>query len=330
MIIKQIYDLAIKLGSEADLRGKFEIGKKLKREKEKFEKLSKEEKEYFDKERLTNPFSDTRILHAKPDQKVKKALVGIDIDCGEMILADRLNEKSLSTSLETGKNIDLVISHHPHGIALAHLDDVMGLQADVLHQLGVPINIAESLICLRKEEVFRLISPENHNQVVDCAKLIDMPFMCVHTPCDNLVANFLKQKITKEKPEYVDDVLKILNNIPEYKEARKIGEGPMLFAGNRERRCGKIGLTEITGGTSGHKDIYEKMSHAGVGTIIGMHMSEEYKKEAEKYHINVIIAGHMASDSLGINLFVDELEKRGVETIPCSGFIRISRVKKRK
>ena len=67
------------------------------------------------------------------------------------------------------------------------------------------------------------------------------------------------------------------------------------------------------------------MAQVGIGTIVGMHMSEEHKKEAENALVNVVIAGHMSSDSLGVNLFLDELEKRGVEIIPCSGLIRVSR-----
>ena len=95
----------------------------------------------------------------------------------------------------------------------------------------------------------------------------------------------------------------------------------------KERRCGKIAITEITGGTEGSPKLYEKMAIAGIGTVIGMHISEEHKKEAEAAHINVVIAGHMSSDSLGVNLFLDELEKRGIEIIPCSGLIRVSRNK---
>jgi hydrogenase maturation factor len=67
------------------------------------------------------------------------------------------------------------------------------------------------------------------------------------------------------------------------------------------------------------------MAQAGIGTIIGMHMKEEYRQEAEKYHINVVIAGHMASDSLGMNLFLDQLERKGIKAVPCSGLIRIKR-----
>jgi hypothetical protein len=149
--------------------------------------------------------------------------------------------------------------------------------------------------------------------------------MNVHTPCDNLAANFLNKKVKESKIKYVSDLLKLLKSIPEYREAIKIGAGPRLFAGSEENRAGKIALTEITGGTEGSPKIYEKMSQAGIGTIVGMHMSEEHKKEAEKAHINVVIAGHISSDSLGMNLFLDELERKGIEVIPCSGLIRVKR-----
>ncbi|OGC48015.1 MAG: NGG1p interacting factor NIF3 [Candidatus Portnoybacteria bacterium RIFCSPLOWO2_01_FULL_43_11] len=322
MTIKQIYNLAIEMGIEADLRGKEKVKKYLARQKEKYQKLDAKKKKEFNMERLTNPYSDTRILNlpsttfqrkvtgGETNKPIKKILAGIDIEVGELLLAKELG------------GVDLVISHHPHGMALANLDDVMHLQADVLAQYGVPINIAESLLKLRISEVSRSISPANHNRVVDAAKLLNLGFMCVHTATDNLLANFLDKKIKKDKPEYVGDVLKSLKEIPEYKEAIKIGAGPRLFAGDEDWRCGKIALTEITGGTDGSPKIYEKMSQAGIGTIIGMHMTEEYKKEAEAAHINVVIAGHMSSDSIGLNLFLDQLKKRGIKIIPCAGLIR--------
>jgi hypothetical protein len=34
----------------------------------------------------------------------------------------------------------------------------------------------------------------------------------------------------------------------------------------------------------------------------------------------------MASDSLGMNYILDEYEKKGIEIIPCSGMIRVSRI----
>jgi putative NIF3 family GTP cyclohydrolase 1 type 2 len=152
--------------------------------------------------------------------------------------------------------------------------------------------------------------------------------MCLHTACDNLAAKFLKDEIEKEDNlTRLEDLLKLLKEIPEYREATKIGAGPKIFVGDPERRCGKIAITEITGGTEGSPKLYEKMAIAGIGTIVGMHVSEEHKKEAESSNLNVVIAGHISSDSIGVNLFLDELERKGIEIVPCSGLTRISRTK---
>ena len=316
MIIKEIYKLAINLGMKADLRDNKLIKKRLKKLKESYKDLKPFEKEVFDKERLNNPYSDTRMLCGNENKKVKRILAGIDIDTSELLLAKKISQS---------RPIDLVLSHHPRGIALARLDDVMALQIDLLEDLGIPVNIAEKLLKLRMAEVARSISAENHYQEVDAAELLNLNMMCVHTPADNMVTRFIKNKIDKADIDTVGDIMNILKSIPEYKEAAKKGAGPAIFTGSKDSRAGKIALTEVTGGTSGHKDVYEKLALAGIGTIIGMHMSEEYKKEAEKNHINVIIAGHIASDSLGMNIFLDELEKKGIEVIPCSGLIRVSR-----
>jgi len=212
------------------------------------------------------------------------------------------------------------------GKGLANLADVMELQCDVLNQYGLPINIAEKLMRERISEVARGVNKVNHQRTVNAAELLGFNIMCLHTPCDNLAAKFLKEKIEKDSPERIEDLMDSLNEIQEYKEASKIGVGPKVFVGSLENRCGKIALTEITGGTEGSPKLYEKMAQVGIGTVVGMHISEEHKREAENANINVVIAGHISSDSIGVNLFLDELEKRGIEIVPCSGVIRVSRV----
>ena len=316
MNIQQIYDLAVKLGIQNDLRGAAKVKKILTKIKVKYDKLNGENKQEFDKEKLTNPYSDTRILNDN-GKEVKKVMVGIDVQPAEILMAKELG-------------VDTVISHHPLGSALADLGDVMHLQADVLAGYGVPINVAEALTKERIAEVARGVSASNHYRTVDAARLMGVNLMCVHTPCDNMAASFLDKVIKKIKPETVGEIIKALKEIPEYKEAVRRKAGPTIFVGNSENSTGKIVLTEITGGTEGAVGIYEKMSQAGIGTIIGMHMDEERKKEAQKNHVNVVVAGHMSSDSLGVNQFLDELERRKIEIIPCSGLIRVSRIKKSK
>lgn len=302
------------MGMEADFRGVQGVQKLLDYKKEKFLKLSLKEQDEFDKESLENPYLDSGVYNIAEDKEIKKILVGIDIGPEEILLARELG------------NIDLVLGHHPIGKGLAQLADVMDLQCDVYNYYGVPINVAEGLMRERISEVARGVNAINHQRTVDTAKLLHVNVMNSHTPTDNLAAKFLKQFIENKKLEKVGDIIAALKEIPEYREAMKIGVGPKIFVGSPEHRCGKIALSEITGGTEGSPKLYEKIAQAGIGTVIGMHASEDHKKEAEAAHVNMVIAGHMSSDSLGVNLLIDELEKRGIEIVPCSGFTRVSRI----
>jgi len=311
---KDILDLAIKMGVKADLRGEGAVQKYLARQKKKYDALSPKKKEEFDKERLTNPYMDSGIWvdNGKP---VKKVMAGIDITAGEVMLA-----KSLG--------VDTIINHHPLGKGLAMLDEVMHLQAEVLAMYGVPINIAEALMKVRISEVGRGVHASNSYKTIDAAKLAGVNLMNVHTPCDNLVAGYLKKVIEKKQPEYVGELVELIAGIEEYKESARRGSPVKIFSGSEDRRAGKIVLTEITGGTEGAKTIYREMANAGIGTVVAMHLSEEHRKNAEEAHLNVVVASHIASDSVGVNLFLDELEKKGIEIIPYGGLIRVKRLKK--
>jgi putative NIF3 family GTP cyclohydrolase 1 type 2 len=316
MTIQEIYKLAIELGIKNDFRSKKEIDEYLKEKKEAFESLDSTEKVYFDKEKLTNPYSDTRIHNEVGKKPIKKVLAAIDITQGSLLIAKELG-------------VDLVITHHPVGLALIGLDDVMNYQIDLMEKLGVPINIAEKMIHKRISEVARGINPSNHYAIIDAAKALGINLMNVHTPADNLSAQFVGREIAKASSKYIKDVLKVIESIWEYQEAKRRGNGPTLFSGVEKNRAGKIIVSEFAGGTEGSKEIYGAMANVGVGTIISMHQSEEHRKAAEDAHINVVIAGHISSDSIGMNLFLDELEKKGIEIIPFGGLIRVSRNKKK-
>lgn len=322
MKLEEIYRLAVTIGIKADPRGKREVDRLLAREKESFDKLSTEEKEDYDQERLANPYADSRMLFGDPAADIRSIMVGVDMEAQELLLADRLREK--------GRKVDLVLAHHPEGKALAALSEVMGVQADVWYNAGVPINVGEAVLEGRINEVMRLMLPLNHQRPVQAAELLDIPLMCVHTPCDNLVTSNLQKHFDKKGDKLtLKEVREELLKYPEYKMAARDNAGPTIVVGSEKRRAGRI-LVDMTGGTGGPSESLEKLAAAGVGTLIGMHISEKNREEAEKHKMNVVIAGHDSSDSIGINLFVDELEKKGVEIIPCSGLYRVSRVKKKK
>ncbi len=316
MKLKEIYQLAISLGKSHDIRGD-EIQLLLEKELADFEKLSEDERRFYDTESLHNPYSDSRILVGSGEEEITAIMAGIDIETPEVLLADRLRQK--------GHRIDLLLAHHPEGIAQAALHDVMHIQADMMEIAGVPINVGEGIMASRISEMQRGMMPLNHQRAVDASRLLDLPFLCVHSPADILVSNFLQDLINRSSYRTVGDIINILLTLPEYQKASQLKAGPRIVTGDKNRRAGKV-FIKMSGGTAGAEKAYEKLAAAGVGTYICMHIPDKHRQAARENNINVIVAGHMASDSLGMNLFLDELQSRGINIIPCSGLIRVSRL----
>ena len=291
MKLIDFYDSVLKFGIDRDVRGR---NKKI------------------------NYFADTALLYGNPQAEVQSIMVGIDIEVPELLLADRLRQKG---------ELDLVLAHHPEGKAYAGLYKVMQLQVDMLIKAGFPKVAAQEFLTDRKREVERRILPQNHMRSVDAARLLDMPFMCVHTPADNHVSHYLFELMKEEQPKRLSDVIDILLGISEYKEAAGYGAGPQIILGNPKRQVGKV-FMEMTGGTEGHRDVYGRLYKCGIRTLICMHLSEEHFKKVKDANLNVIIAGHISSDTLGLNLILDRIEnqaKQKFHFVECSGFRRVRR-----
>jgi len=316
MTIQQIYDLAVEMGMKADPRGLAVAKKWLLKTKKEYDEMPAKKKKYFDSESLKNPYSDSRILFGDPKKQVKKLLAGIDAETAEVLMLDRLNEK--------GEKFDLLISHHPDGHALSSLWEVMDIQIDMFADAGVPINVAHALFEERKSEVQRRFNPLNHARTVDAARLMQVPLVALHTIWDNMGNDFMRKHLAKREFETAGDVLEYVQEVPEFVEAMKGKSGPSLVSGSPSRRAGKV-VVGFTGGTNPSVKLYEQLAKAGVGTLVEMHVGEDAVKKLRELHINVIDAGHMAADSIGANLFLDALEKRGVESVVCSGLVRIKR-----
>ena len=317
MRLKEIYDICIETGIEADARDRSQIDRVLAENGKAFEKLEQDDKEFFDAEKLVNPYADTRICAGDPESEVRGILVGIDMETAEVMLADRLREK--------GEPIDLIFAHHPEGPGYANLHEVMYMQADLWSHQGVSIAAGDALIAPRAEEIRRRIMPANHYRAIDAANLLGFASLSCHTPADNSVQRFVQSFIDAEKPETLDSLVKALRTIPEYADAAKKGYGPILISGTGTARTGRV-VVDMTGGTEGPADALNRLSAAGVGTLVGMHYSEDHRKRAEELKLNLVIAGHISSDVLGVNLVLDRIEAAGQVAIYCtSGMVRFKR-----
>jgi hypothetical protein len=305
------------MGIEADPRPKREIEHLLKATQEKYKKMPEKEREYFDIDTTFNPYADSRVLHANYEQKVKTILVGIDIETPELLLAKEIERG--------GAKIDLVIGHHPEGRGLQRLADVIHIQEAVFEGAGVPINVIQKILEPKISLINRSLHPENFTRVTHASEYLHLNLACFHTVCDNQAYKYLTQKICVQKYRTLGEILENLKKIPEYEIACRLGNSPVISVGAKNSTPGKIIAGGITGGTSSSEKIYAKLETQGIGTMLVMHLPEKHREEAEKHHINIIVCGHMASDSLGMNLFLDQLEQKKIKIIPCSGLIRISR-----
>ena len=319
MKIYDAYRLAIETGMEHDPRPKEEVDLVLSKAKKAYEELPDDKKELFDTESLWNPYYDCRFAWGDDIAKETEAerfLWGVDITDGEILLADRLREK--------GQRIDAVVAHHPTGKSRNPFPKVMWMQTDIFHEVGVPINVAEGLMKPRMDEVLYGVMGSNYNMVADCARLLNIPFFNIHSAADNMVQEYLENKFEEAQPKTLDDIVNALMTEPEYRQAARLNDPPRIILGNKESRCGKV-IAKMTGGTSAPDGIYEELKNAGVGTVVAMHMPKSSIDECRKCNINVVISGHMSSDSLGINLICDVWEKHGIEVFGAGGFTRFSR-----
>ncbi len=316
MKLGDIYRTAVEKGMSEDIRSEAELAHVLEAARKEYDKLEEDERQFFDTEKLTNPYSDTRICVGDPDAEIRGLITGIDMEVGEVVLADRMREK--------GATIDLILAHHPEGPGYANLHEVMYMQADLWAAQGVGIAAADALIAPRAEEIRRRIMPVNHYRAIDAARALGFASMSCHTPADNSVNAFVLRHLQNEDPRTLDDAVKSLRRIPEYADAARKGYGPIIVQGCGSGRCGRI-VVDMTGGTEGPKEALDRLSAAGVGTLVGMHYTEEHRKHAEELKLNLVIAGHVSSDALGMNLVLDQIEGQGVEVHCVSGMVRIVR-----
>lgn len=242
-------------------------------------------------------------------ENIKTAAFGVDMEAAEIMIARELGA-------------DLVITHHPSaGSPRLGLYQVMDNQIARMAAAGVPINKAQKALQEQKGKVERSLHVSNYDRAVSAARLLNMPFMGIHTPADLITERQVQSHLDSclGAKSTLADVVAALKQLPEYQNALT---EPEIRVGAAQDYAGKV-FVAMAGGTNGGAKVAEAYFSAGIGTLVCMHMPEDVLKAVREQNIgNVIVAGHMASDSIGINLIIAALEAKGLTMIPMSGVIR--------
>ncbi|MGE5851195.1 MAG: hypothetical protein ACM362_13785 [Candidatus Methylomirabilota bacterium] len=245
-----------------------------------------------------------------PGDKVHRVLATIDCGVDDLLLARLLR-------------CDAVLTHHPEWTASLHGWTLIARQIDQMVECGVPVARAEAAIQRRMQSVELNSHPRNYGRVLQAANLLNLAFLNVHLPCDIISRRIISEKMARfQHPESratVADVIAVLQEIPEQKLA---ATEPKIRLGAPDRLAGRVAVA-MAGYTNGGVDVLRAYFEAGVGTVLMMHFPEGDLKEAREQKLtgNLVITGHMASDSIGINTYLDELDRRGLEVIRAGGII---------
>ncbi|MCL2168630.1 MAG: Nif3-like dinuclear metal center hexameric protein [Defluviitaleaceae bacterium] len=250
--------------------------------------------------------SDSGIM--VPGENIKKVLFGVDMDTPEILLGKQLG-------------YDCVISHHPR-ITESDILEVLDGHIDKLEKLGVPRNKTQKKLAERRDEISYNTHVGNTRRSESAAKLLGMPFMCIHQPADiiseRVVQEFLDKKFAGRNDVKVSEVTEALEEIGEYKNSHR---KPVIRVGAKDSYAGKIYVL-MSGLTGPGAKILKEYMEAGVGTLVMMHIPEKDAKELKEQGIgNVVIAGHLSSDSIGMNIIAEQWAKHGVETTMMSGVV---------
>jgi hypothetical protein len=230
-----------------------------------------------------------------PGTNIQRILFAVDAGSAELLIAKQLK-------------YDALIGHHPVGEAKLGFPKVVRRHLNFMLEMGVPRKVAEMAVNELEGRLSVRAHPANYMHEVDEAKILRMPFMNIHLPIDQVTRGFLLERIERSKSETVGELIKNLGRIPEFKNAKTKIE---LRMGEEDLPLGRWVLV-FAAGTNGGYPVAKAYFDHGIDTVIYLHVdNDELVKIRRDCKGSLIVLGHMAGDSIGINLFLEQLAKRG-------------------
>jgi hypothetical protein len=246
------------------------------------------------------------------DGDVRRVFVGIDVDIGELMLARELGA-------------DGVIAHHPIGSrARLGLPAIIERHEEQMRAEGIPAGAAHEAMLARRRPVAHALHTTNYDRVVDAARQLRMPVMNIHLAPDIIGRQFFIDFIRRFDGGAgpVGDLVAELRTIPEMEVSLV---QPELWLGKAENPVGRW-TVQMAAGTNGGAPVFRTYYEHGINTILAMHVDDRDLRELEQLPLpgaNLVITGHMQSDSIGMNRVIGALEQQGIEVIAGSGVIRV-------
>lgn len=251
---------------------------------------------------------DSAIHHRGGE--ISKVLFGIDLKASELVIA-------------SAQRYDCAISHHPvGGSSTLRFHEVLERHVDQMVGAGVPRDVAEETMRATIEDRRVLSSMTNYDHDPSVAVLLDIPYLNIHTPLDEIG----RRRMAEAAAELGEDatIAELIDRFYEtFGEFRNAATEIEVRVGKQENRIGRV-VVSHGAGTNGGYSVAKAYYDHGIDTIIYIHCRPaDAKKLIDEYGEakNLIVTGHIASDSVGINPYVDRLREEGLDVATFSGII---------
>ena len=253
--------------------------------------------------------SDSKIY--VPGRDIQRVIFSIDPDPSLFFLAREMN-------------YDLVISHH-YTSACIDAWKVFLKHVDQMVNAGIPREEAEKAV---KDKLLALKitgHARNYDLVDSIARALKVPFMNIHNPLDEIGRRIMQETIDKhikgKDKVLVRDVIDALYTLREFKAAET---RILLGVGREDNSVSKV-IVSHGALTNGGYEVARTYFKYGINTVVYIHISPSDLIRLRRENMgNLIISGHIASDSVGINPFLDKLEKEGLEVLRIGGVVPAS------
>jgi putative NIF3 family GTP cyclohydrolase 1 type 2 len=245
-----------------------------------------------------------------PGKEIRRILFGIDIGSAELLMAKE-------------QGYDAVIAHHPAG-GRARLEGwrVFEKHIDQMKEAGIPEQEAREAVQRKMLALEIEAHSANYDHVPSVARHLRMPFMNIHNPLDELgrrrISAVIHECLSNRKDATVADLLDAVRTIPEFKLAPTELK---LRHGSPSNKVSKAVFSHAAY-TNGGYEVAKTYYKHGVDTVLYIHVSESDLAKLRADAVgNLIVTGHIASDCVGINPFLAELQERGIQVDIISGVI---------
>jgi len=254
---------------------------------------------------LTN---DSTIICKDKDLKVDKILAGIDMGIPEILVAHSICA-------------NCIIGHHPTvDLTVIDMHKDLILQIDKMISNGIPKTVAEQIILNKISFLENQYVDYNYDRVSSISRLFNIPYVNIHTPIDIITEEYIICYLGNHFNDLEKvSIYKVISVLNEINEIRNSLLSAKIIIGDKENRVGKLAVLMTC---SPDEEIFNIYFDYGIKTIICMYAPANLINSCKnRGNINIISMGHMGCDSIGMNIFLNELENRGAEVIRISGLI---------